>query len=315
MNETTAAGASLGWIMQPALFDTPPGRDPRDSGIARALIAANEGHVERARAAGFDTIWVEDHMGWDDKAHLECFTNLAWLAGRHPGLRWGTMVCGQGFRNPAYLAKLAANLDLLTDGRFILGLGAGNNPGEHHEYGYPFPPAGERLDRTEEAIRIARALWTESPATFHGEHYRIDQAFSSPLPDRPIPLMIGGGGEKRTLRLVAQYGDWWCADVGGADTFARKNRILDEHCAAVGRDPGAIVRAQATWISVEEDPARVVRWPDLHIVGGSPEEVTRELRAFMAAGVDHFAIRFMDYPDTAGFDRFVGQVLPHLTRG
>jgi len=305
---------SLGWIMQPALFDTPPGRAPGDGEIARALIAANERHIELARGAGFDTVWVEDHMNWGDKAHLECFTNLAWLAGRHPGLRWGTMVCGQGFRNPAYLAKLATNLDLLTDGRFILGIGAGNNPGEHREYGYPFPAAGERLDRTEEAIQIARALWTTSPATFHGEHYRVDNAFCSPLPDHPIPLMIGGGGEKRTLRLVARYGDWWCADVGDAATFARKNRVLDRHCAAVGRDPGTIVRAQSTWISVDEDAARIVRWPDLHIIAGTVAEVARELGDFIAAGVDHFAIRFMDYPDTAGFNRFVEQVLPRLVR-
>ena len=299
--------------MQPALFDTPPGQDARGSDLAHLMIATNERHVELARGAGLDTIWVEDHMGWGDKTHLECFTNLAWLAGRHPGLRWGTMVCGQGFRNPAYLAKLAANLHLLTEGRFVLGLGAGNNPGEHHEYGYPFPPAGERLDATEEAIHIIRALWAGNPATFHGRYYRIDNAFCSPRPDRPVPLMIGGGGEKRTLRLAAQYGDWWCADVGDAATFARKNGILDEHCTAVGRSAGAITRAQSTWISIEDDSARAIRWPDLHIVAGTPAEVTRELRAFIAAGVDHFALRFMDYPATDGFNRFVEGVLPRLT--
>lgn len=303
---------SFGWIMQPAFFDTPPGRDPRESGLARELIAANERHIGLARAAGFGTIWVEDHMGWGDKAHLECFANLAWLAGRHPGLRWGTMVCGQAFRNPAYLAKLATNLALLTGDRFILGLGAGNNPGEHREYGYPFPPAGERLDRTEEAIRIIRALWTAGPATFAGAHYRVEGAYCSPLPDRPIPLMIGGGGERKTLRLVAQHADWWCADVGDVATFARKNRILDEHCAAVGRDPVAIVRSQATWISVEDDPARCIRWPDLHIVAGTPDEVARELLTFRDAGVGHFQVRFMDYPDPAGLGRFAARVLPRL---
>ena len=228
---------SFGWIMQPALFDTPAGVDPRDISLARDMIAADEQHVERARAAGFNTIWVEDHMGWGDKAHLECFTNMAWLAGRHPGLRYGTMVCGQAFRNPAYLAKLATNMYLLTEGRFILGLGAGNNGGEHHEYGYPFPPPAERLAALEEAIRIVQALWTTSPATFEGKHYRIEHAFGSPRPDGPIPLMIGGGGEQKTLRLVAQYADWWCADVGPVEVFRRKAAVLREHCAAVGRDP------------------------------------------------------------------------------
>ncbi len=302
---------SLGWIMQPALFDTPAGVAPGDIRVAREMVAANERHVALARAAGFDTIWVEDHMGWGDKAHLECFTHMAWLAGRHPGLRYGTMVCGQGFRNPAYLAKLAANMALLTDNRFILGIGAGNNPGEHREYGYPFAPPGERVAQTEEAIRICRALWTESPATFEGSHYRIHGAFSSPLPDAPLPLMVGGGGP-RMLRLVARHADWWCADVSDVETFAARSKTLDAQCAAEGRDPASITRSIATWVSVEDDSRRATRWPDLHIVAGNPDEVAAELRAFREAGVSHFMLRFMNYPDSAGFERFVAKVLPQL---
>ena len=303
---------TFGWIMQPALFETPPGLDSRAAGPAYDLIAANERHVELARQAGFDTVWVEDHMGWGEKAHLECFTNMAWLAGRHPGLRYGTMVCGQAFRNPAYLAKLAVNMALLTGDRFILGLGAGNNPGEHQEFGYEFLSPGERLDQLEEAIQVIRALWTESPATVDGTYYRVAGATCSPRPDTPIPLMIGGGGEKRTLRLVAAAADWWCADVGCAAVFAHKAAVLAEHCAAVGRDPAEIVHSQATWISVEDDADRVVRWDDLHIVAGSPDAVTRELEAFRDAGVQHFQIRFMDYPNPAGLERFACRVLPRL---
>lgn len=303
---------SLGWVMQPALFDTPEGMDSRDIRLARDMIAANERHIAIAAKAGFDTVWVEDHMGWAEKAHLECFTNMAWLAGRHPGLRYGTMVCGQAFRNPAYLAKLATNMFLLTEGRFILGIGAGNNPGEHHEFGYTFLPPGERLDQTEEAVQIVRALWTESPATFQGKHYFVDRASCSPLPDAPIPLMIGGGGEKRTLRLVAQYADWWCPDVGSLEAFRHKSAVLDQHCAAIGRDPRSIVRAQVAWVSVEEDSARAVRWPDLHIVAGNPDEVCAELNGFIEAGVGHLMLRFMDYPQTAGLERFIERVLPRL---
>jgi len=237
---------------------------------------------------------------------------MAWLAGRHPGLRYGTMVCGQAFRNPAYLAKLATNMHLLTEGKFILGIGAGNNGAEHRAYGYSFAPPGERLAQTEEAIKIVRALWTESPASFRGKYYSIEGAFSSPLPDGPIPLMIGGGGEKTTLRLVAQYADWWCADVWPVSVFRRKAQVLADHCAAVRRDPADIVHAQVTWISLEEDSARATRRDDLHIVAGNPDEVTRELEAFREAGVDHFQIRFMDYPALAGLERFVGTVMPRL---
>ena len=303
---------SFGWIMQPALFETPEGVDPGDTSLAHALISANERHAELARESGFDTIWVEDHMNWGGKAHLECFTNMAWLAGRHPGLRYGTMVCGQAFRNPAYLAKLATNMNLLTGGRFILGLGAGNNEAEHRQYGFAFGPAGERLARTGEAVRIVRAMWAESPATFKGEYHAVHEAFSSPLPASPIPLMIGGGGEKKTLRLVAEHADWWCNDISPPSVFEHKTRVLAEHCAAVGRDPSEIVHSQVAWISVEDDPSRVLRREKPYVVAGDPDEVTRELLAFSAAGAQHFQVRFMDYPDTAGMERFVEKVLPRL---
>jgi len=307
----TSRPLTFGWIMQPALFSTPDGVDARDIRLARDMIVANERHVDLARSSGFDTIWVEDHMGWGEKAHLECFTHLAWLAGRHPGLRYGTMVCGQAFRNPAYVAKVATNLALLTDDRFILGIGAGNNGAEHRAFGYQFLSAGERLDQTEEAIRVIRALWTESPATVHGRHYTVDGAFSSPLPDHPIPLMIGGGGERRTLPLVARYADWWCPDVGPVDTFSRKAQVLREHCGALGRDAADIVHAQVVWVSLNDD-GPPMRWGDLHLVAGTSDQVTRELEAFREAGVEHFQVRFMDYPSTAGFERFAQRVMPRL---
>jgi alkanesulfonate monooxygenase SsuD/methylene tetrahydromethanopterin reductase-like flavin-dependent oxidoreductase (luciferase family) len=306
------ARLSLGWIVQPAHFDTPAGRDPGDASLARELIAAADSHVELARAAGFDTIWVEDHMGWGDRAHLECFTSMAWLAGRHAGLRYGTMVCGQAFRNPAYLAKLAVNMQLLTGNAFVLGIGAGNNPLEHQQFGYAFPPAGKRLDQTEEAIQVIRALWAGPHASFAGHHYAVADATLAPRPEQAIPLMIGGGGERRTLRLVAQYADWWCADVGSVDAFAHKAAVLAGHCRSIGRDPAEIVHSQVVWVSIAEDSSQAVRWPDLHIVAGDPDEVSRELLAFRRAGVAHFQVRFMDSPDPAGLERFVAHVLPRL---
>jgi alkanesulfonate monooxygenase SsuD/methylene tetrahydromethanopterin reductase-like flavin-dependent oxidoreductase (luciferase family) len=124
--------------------------------------------------------------------------------------------------------------------------------------------------------------------------------------------MIGGGGERRTLRLVADLAEWWCADVGPVEAFVRKSRILDEHCSAVARDPASIVRSQVTWISIEDDADLLVRWPNLHIVAGTPAEVLDELLAFRRAGVDHFEVRFMDFPSTAGLERFVARVLPRL---
>lgn len=307
-------GVSVGWIMQPAFFTTPAGLSPHDERAAHALIDTNERHLTLARQGGFDTVWVEDHMAsWGDRAHLECFTNLAWLAGRHSGMRFGTMVCGVGFRNPAYLAKIAVNLHVLTRGRFVLGIGAGNHGPEHHSYGFPFPPAGQRLDAMEEAIAVMKALWRDIPATYRGSHYSVDEAVCAPLPSMPIPLMIGGGGEQRTLRLVAELADWWCHDLAPVDVFARKRDVLRAHCEALGRDPSTITRSQVAWVRLEDDDTRLVRGTDPYIVSGDADSVTRELDDYRRAGVDHFQIRFMDHPNDAGLEKFVSRVLPRLS--
>jgi len=307
--------ASVGWIVQPAAFVDTPGLDPSGWEAAERILTADDQHVPMALAAGFDTIWVEDHMGWGAKSHLECISTLAWLAGRHPGSRWGTMVCGQAFRNPAYLAKVAVNLQLLTGGRFVLGIGAGNNGAEHAEFGFPFPTAARRLDQMEEAVRIIRTLWLGGRHSVGGREHTIRDAIVAPRPEPAIPLMIGGGGERRTLRLVADLADWWCADVGSAETLLRKSAILDRHCAAVGRDPATIVRTQVAWVSFEDDPAARSRWPDVHIVAGSPSEVVAELLRYRRAGVDHLQIRFMDFPATQDLERFAADVLPRLHAG
>lgn len=304
--------ASVGWIVQPALFTSPPGLDPGGQEVAASTLRADERHVELANAAGFDTIWVEDHMGWGDKSHLECLTTLAWLAGRHPGSRWGTMVCGQGFRNPAYLAKAAANLQLLTRGAFILGIGAGNNGAEHEEFGFPFGSPAERLEALEDAVRVMRRLWMGGRQSYRGRSHHIHDAVVAPRPEPAIPLMLGGGGERRTLRLVADLAEWWCADVGTVETFAHKSAVLDDHCRAVGRDPGTITRSQVTWISLADDPPQAGEWPDVHIVAGKADAVASELLRFRRAGVDHFQVRFMDFPATRGFSTFADQVLPRL---
>lgn len=306
------ASVSFGWVVQPALFDTPDGVAPGSWDLARSILRADDATAQLAIDGGFDTIWVEDHMDWADKAHLECLTTLAWLAGRHPGPRYGTMVCGQAFRHPSYLAKAAVNLQLVTGGRFILGIGAGNNGGEHRGFGFPFPDPGQRIDRMAEQIEVMRALWSGTRVHRAGPTWIIDGAILAPAPQPSVPVMIGGGGERRTLRLAAETADWWCNDVGDVETFRHKSAVLDGHCRDVGRDPTTIVRSQATWISIEEDPQRVVRWPDLHIVAGSPDDVTRELEAFRDAGVQHFQIRFMDFPETAGLERFVTRVLARL---
>jgi alkanesulfonate monooxygenase SsuD/methylene tetrahydromethanopterin reductase-like flavin-dependent oxidoreductase (luciferase family) len=257
-------------------------------------------------------VWVEDHFQWGDRAVFEAITTLAFLAGKHEGLRYGHIVLGQSYRNPALTAKMAANMQVLTKGNFILGIGAGWKEDEYRAYGYPYPPAAQRIDELEEAVQIIRAMWVDSPASFEGKHYRIENAYSIPRPDPPVPLLIAGGGEKRTLRVAAKYADWWNAPFMEADKYKHKQDVLAQHCREIGRDPGEILHSYYAIVSLSEDPDKVQRNEDPHFVSGSPDDVTRELEQFIPLGVKHIQIRFTDFPSSNGLELFINKVLPRL---
>ena len=184
-------------------------------GVADAdLFEAIAGIATTAEEHGFDSVWVMDHLyqiemvGPKEDPMLEGYTLLAALAARTRRVSLGTMVTGVTYRNPALLAKIVTTLDVISSGRAILGIGAAWNEQEHAGYGFDFPPVKERMDRLEEALQIIRAMFSEPAPTFEGRHYRVQQVLNNPKPIRGrIPVLIGGGGEKRTLRLVAQYGD------------------------------------------------------------------------------------------------------------
>src|SRR5258708_4959016 len=175
---------------------------------ASELFEYQRGLIDRL-APGFTTIWIEDHLQWDETGALECLTTLSYLAGAFPQYHVGSLVLGQAYRNPALLAKMAANLQLLSRGRFILGLGAGWKEDEYRAYGYPFPNTKTRLEQLEEAAIILKKMWTTRPATFTGKHYQISEAYCEPQPNPAIPLLIGGGGEEKTLGIIARQADWW----------------------------------------------------------------------------------------------------------
>jgi len=301
---------TFGWVIYPVPRGQSAAEMSNPTGSARALLEANERYIEAARPH-FNTIWVEDHFQWGDKPVLEAITTLSYLAGRHEGLRWGHIVLGQSYRNPALTAKMAANLQMMTGGKYILGIGAGWKQDEYLSYGYPYPPAGERIDQLEDAVQIIRALWTESPATFHGKHYSIESAECRPQPDPPIPLLIAGGGEKKTLRVVAKYADWWNFNFCSPEEYAQKQRALEGHCREIGRDPGGIVHTYYGFMQFVDDPARMEQ-RDFHIVAGTPDMVTRELEQFIKLGVKHFQFRIMDFPRMDGLQTFIEKVVPRL---
>ena len=263
----------------------------------------------RKLSPGFTTLWAEDHLQIGETATHESLTTLSFFAGEFPQFRVGTLVLCQSYRNPALLAKMAANLQSISRGRFILGLGAGWKEDEYLAYGYPFPGTRTRLEELEEAAIIVKALWSSRPATFIGKHYSIREAYCEPQPDPPIPLLIGGGGEETTLAIVARHADWWNFNSCPVDEYARKVAILKDHCARVGRSPADMKLTYLSTASVSENPDQVVRHPQKHFVAGNSAEVIRELEQFHEVGVTHFMFRFLD-PES--LERFVKTVVPHF---
>jgi alkanesulfonate monooxygenase SsuD/methylene tetrahydromethanopterin reductase-like flavin-dependent oxidoreductase (luciferase family) len=215
----------------------------------------------------------------------------------------------QGYRNPALLAKMAANLQLISGGRLILGLGAGWKEEEYRAYGYPFPDAKTRVEQLEEAILIIKSMWTSRPASFSGKHYHIQQAYCEPQPSPAIPLLIGGGGEQRTLDIVARYADWYNFNSCTVEQYAHKIAVLREHCNRVGRNPADIKLTYLGTVSVAEDPGKVVRNPQKHVVAGNSAEVIKELEQFCEIGVTHFMFRFLDVET---LEYFGETVVPHF---
>ena len=272
----------------------------------------------------FDSVWFDDHLRpWadfvpPDTDNLECLTTISYLAPSYPEFYFGCSVLCQSFRNPSLVAKMAANLQFLTGGRFILGLGAGWMEPEYSAYGYPFPDAPVRISQLREAVQVVRALWSDVPATFEGRYYRVSEAICRPLPDPVPPILIGGGGERLTLRVVAEHADWWNF-TGMPETYAHKLDVLREHCRAVGRDYDEIVKtysAEFVAIAETEQAARRIAaespYTDVYPIVGDPEQVAAALRPLVEHGVSHLILRFVDFPSPAGAELFADAVTPLL---
>ena len=273
----------------------------------------------------FDSAWADDHFhpwaSWQssDTAALECMTTVTYLAAAVPKLKFGTSVLCQSFRNPAMLAKMAANLQLFSGGRFLLGLGAGWLEEEYLAYNYPYPKASVRIAQLEETVQIIRTMWTEAPASFEGEHYRIQEAYCEPRPDPVPPILIGGGGEKRTLRVVAKHADWWNIPGGTSENYAHKLSVLRGHCEAVGRDYDDILKtwsAEVIAVAETEAEARKIAeaspYKNPGSIIGTPEQVAEQLQIYLDIGVQYLIVRCVDFPRTEGMELFCAEVMPKL---
>jgi F420-dependent oxidoreductase-like protein len=261
-------------------------------------------HALAAEQGGFESVWVMDHfwqlpaLGGPDEPILEAYTLLGALAARTERVQLGTLVTGVTYRNPALLAKMVTTLDIISKGRAILGIGAAWYEPEHDGFGFDFPRAGVRLDMLEEAVQICRALFRDDRPSWSGQHYSIDDARNVPAPIRPggPPIMIGGSGERRTLRIVAQYGDM-CNVSGGAATVAHKLEVLRTHCVDVGRDPSDITTTRLGTLVLTKNAAETEQHSkflrgmagdgfDEQFTVGEESEVIDQVGALVDAGLD-----------------------------
>lgn len=214
-----------------------------------------------AEDSGFASVWVMDHLyqlpmiGGPTHPMLEGYSVLAALAARTSSVELGTLVTGVTYRNPAFLGKIVTTLDVISAGRAILGIGAAWHDVEHEAFGFDFPPVAERMERLEEAVQICTAMFTDEVSSFSGKHYRTSELRNLPRPVRRIPIMIGGGGERKTLRLVAKYADM-SNFFGDADAIRHKIDVLRAHCAEVGRDIGAITVSRLGTLPEDENEVR-----------------------------------------------------------
>lgn len=286
-----------------------------------AQVLASSEHAERT---GWDGLWFADHfvpsVGDEAGPYHECWTVLAALAAVVPRVRLGSLVTGNTYRNPALVLKMATTVDHLSGGRVVLGLGAGWQHNEHAMFGFDYGTVSTRADRLEEACALIGALRDGDRADFEGVHYRLDRAPLAPKPVQArLPLLVGGGGEQRTLRIVARYADEW--NIWGLPAqLAAKGAVLDRRCEEAGRDPAEIARSAVALLFLSADPAQVEPFRSLDLprpaIIGTPDEVTETVAGYRDAGVDELIIPDFNLPDPAGrheaLDLFQAEVAPHL---
>lgn len=292
----------------------------------------------------WESLWVYDHFHTvpepTEEATHEAWTLMSAFAAATTRIRLGQMCTAMSYRHPAYLAKVAATVDLISGGRAEMGIGGGWYEHEWRAYGYGFPSAGERLGRLDEGVRIFRQAWRTGTATLDGRYYQVDGAIVRPLPvqEGGIPLWIAGGGEKKTLRIAAKYADYTNFSGNNPDQFTHKSEILRAHCAEVGTDFDAIVRSAnfnvaigATEAEVREriavDAARLVPvlgeekargYAESLFQGGAavgtPEQIIEKLGAVRERGLGYAILNFPESAyDNSGIELFEREVIPALS--
>lgn len=285
--------------------------------------------ADRVESLGLDSLWRSDHffsLGGDlRRPALECWTSLTALAQRTKRIRFGPLVSPMTFRHPALLARMAAAVDLLSSGRLVLGVGAGWNVAEHEAFGIGLPPLTERFDRLEEGIAVIKALWSGGPVDLEGRYYPLRGAAAYPRPrQQPAPpLLVGGDGEVRLLRIVARDANEWNSHARSPEAYRVKVAKLEEHCREVGRDPATIRRSRMSGILIGRDDREVVdkgAWMQSFLsvgsgvppaaaadefrrrswIVGTPDQAASQLDAWAALGIECVMFQWYNLDDLDG---------------
>ena len=269
----------------------------------------------------FESAWIIDHLQSNGYDMLEGFTTLTYMAALHPRLNFGHTVLCQSFRNPALVAKMGATFQLLSGGRFILGMGAGWDAEEYRAYGYDFPAAHVRVEQLEEALQIIKALWSEEQATFEGKYYRVHEAYCEPKP-YPLPPVMIGAFRPKMLRLTAQYADWWNVSSTSITAYQRILRDFKRACRDAGRDPAEV---RLSWgggcvcaptreavEAIAGDRYSTQNTGDDFDFVGTPKQIIEQMRPFIDMGVDYFMLDCGGFPNLTTLELLVSEVLPAL---
>jgi F420-dependent oxidoreductase-like protein len=307
-----------------------------DGHDASQIIGSLKNLATRAENLGFDSFWVMDHfhqispVGKQEDPMLEGWTTISVLAGLTSRIKLGTLVTGVIYRHPSVLAKMGATLDVLSKGRLFMGIGAAWNQEESLAYGIPFFPNKERLLRLEEAIQIIRKMWTEEEpaATFNGKYYQINNAYCNPKPiQKPSPpIMIGGSGERFTLKIIAKYADA-CNLFGSTETVKRKLSILREHCKSVGRDYDSILKTKLGLIVIDNDKKMVEKRLQQiisngipkeqvgeFVIYGTPDDVLKQIELLEEVGIQYLIVDLEPYRELEALEVFGNSIVKKLSR-
>ena len=281
---------------------------------------------------GFDSFFRSDHLtalgGSNDRQSLALWPSLSVLASQTKRIRFGPMVCSMTFRHPAILAKMAASVSELSNGRLDLGLGAGWYKEEHEMFGIDFPPYGTRLKMLDEGAQVIRLLFATEPANFNGEFYQLTNAMTYPKP-KNLAIIMGGKG-KKTLEVVARNADEWNCSYVGVEAFKDKSRQLDINCEAIDRDPLTLHRSvmipfviarneselqeciHAHRLMFSDLPEDLPAWHRAGFIGGTPQQVIDQLKGFEQAGVTRFMLQHNNLDDIDSLTLMAEEVLPFL---